>query len=83
MSWLATLSKCQQLHRGMTVDPGGGGGFLRITLGLGHTRPVGIGQSILVEYLVDCADIAAPVKVYRGIGELDHCVGCEGINTRY
>jgi hypothetical protein len=30
-----------------------------------------------VEYLVDCANIAAPVKVGCGVGELDHCVGGE------
>ena len=36
-----------------------------------------MGQSVLVECLVDCADIAAPVKVDCGIGELDHCGGCE------
>ena len=41
-----------------------------------------MGQGVLVECLVDCADIAAPVKVGRGIGELDHRVGCEGIDIK-
>ena len=31
-----------------------------------------MGQGVLVEYLVDGADIAAPVEVDCGIGELDH-----------
>lgn len=40
-----------------------------------------MGQSVLAEYLVDCADIAAPVKVGGGIGELNHGDGgCEGVD---
>lgn len=49
---------------------------LRKTLGLGHTRPVGMGHGVSVEYLVDGADIATPVKVNCGIWEFDHRVGC-------
>lgn len=29
-------------------------------------------QCVVVEYLMDCANIAAPVKVDGGIGQLDH-----------
>ncbi len=42
-----------------------------------------MGEGVLVKYLVDCADVTAPVKVDRRIGELDHFVGCEGIDIRY
>lgn len=38
-----------------------------------------MGQGVLVEYLVDCADIVAPVKVDSGIGKLDHRVGRRGL----
>ncbi len=41
----------------------GGGGRFR------NARRVGILQSILVEYLVDGADVAAPVEVDGGIGK--------------
>ncbi len=78
MSLLATFSRRQQLDRAcVTVDR------LRVSLGLGNTRPVGMGQSVFVEYLVDCADIVAPVKVDRGIGELDHRFGCEAMCVGY
>lgn len=40
-------------------------------------------QSVLVERLVDCANIAAPVKVDCGVGELDHRVSGVDIDIRY
>lgn len=42
-----------------------------------------MGQGVLMEYLVNCAFIATPVKIDRGIGELDHSNGYEGIDMRY
>lgn len=45
---------------------------VRCTSSLSHTVPAGIGEGIPVKSLVDCADIAAPVKVKRWVGELCH-----------
>lgn len=45
---------------------------LRRGLGLGDTGPVGMGERILVEGLVDGADVAAPVEVGSGVGKVNH-----------
>lgn len=47
-------------------------GVLRRALGLYNTRPLRVRESILVKVLVDCANVAAPVKVGRGIRKLGH-----------
>ena len=53
--------------------------YLRSTLSFSHARPIGMRLSVLVEYVVDCAAKATPVKIDCRIGELDHRVaGLQG-----